>query len=322
VQRRILVLGANGFIGQALIKFLRASEDTVAVAGVRAPVRQPLQGVNYRIVHAVDAESVNAALTEIDAVVNCVSGAADEIVSGARILFDAARRCASKPRIVYLSSMAVYGDASGLVGETAPLVGNLGPYSAAKVAAEQLAASYPDTFVLRPGCVYGPGSVQWSTRFALWLLSRRLGDLGAQGDGYCNLVHVQDVVEAIVRCLAPSARPAIFNLSLPEPPTWNEYLVWYGRALGAVPIRRIGQRRLMIESRLLAAPLKIAEIGFRMAKLRIALPPPLPSSLLRLMRQEIRLDVQQAEQRLRMHWTPLEDGIEETAHWFLSSQHR
>jgi hypothetical protein len=78
----------------------------------------------------------------------------------------------------------------------------------------------------------------------------------------------------------------------------------------------------MIESKLLAAPLKIAEIGFRMAKLRIALPPPLPPSLLRLMQQEIRLDVHQAEQRLGMHWTPLEDGIEDTAHWFLSSQHR
>lgn len=322
MQRRILVLGANGFIGRALIEQLRSREDTVAVAGVRAAVRQPLEGVDYRIVQAVEAASVDVALTGIDAVVNCVSGGADEIVSGAKVLFDAARRSASRPRIVYLSSMAVYGDASGRVNETTTLNGNLGPYSAAKVAAEQLAVAYPDTFVLRPGCVYGPGSVQWSIRFAQWLLSRRLGDLGAQGDGYCNLVHVQDVVDAVVRCLAPSAQPAIFNLSLPEPPTWNEYLVWYGRALGAVPIRRIGHRRLMIESKLLAAPLKIAEIGFRMAKLRIALPPPLPPSLLRLMQQEIRLEVQQAEQRLGMHWTPLEDGIEDTAHWFLSSQHR
>lgn len=321
MQRQILVLGATGFIGRSLIARLRSTEGFVPIAGIRRPVRQHLEGIECRLVQAVDQSSVAAALNRVDAVVNCVAGGAEEIIAGAKVLFDVASRLANTPRVIYLSSMAVYGDATGLVDEAARLQGTVGAYSAAKVAAERVAASYPNTIVLRPGCVYGPGSVQWSVRFAEWLLSRRLGDLGAQGDGYCNLVHVQDVVEAIVLSLrrAPG-QVATFNLSLPTPPTWNEYLVWYGRALGAVPIRRISRRRLMLEGKLFAPPLKIAEIAAQKLKLRIRVPPPIPPSLLRLMQQEIRLDVQQVERELGIQWTPLEDGIEETAHWFLSTQ--
>lgn len=321
MQQRVLVLGANGFIGRHLVARLSASDEMLPIAGVRALPKLPLGGVQYQIVDAVDGKSISMALKDVHVVVNCVAGSGEEIVAGARVLFEAAARLASRPRVIYLSSMAVYGDATGLIDETAALNGNLGPYAASKVAAERIAATYPESVVLRPGCVYGPGSVQWTIRFAQWLLSRRLGDLGAQGDGYCNLVHVQDVVEAIVRSMSMDfSERAIFNLSLPNPPTWNEYLVYYGRALGAVPVRRIGRRRLMLESKLFAPPLKIAEIAVRKAKLRLPLPPPIPPSLLRLMQQEIRLDVRRIERQLGLQWTPMEGGIDEAARWYLSTR--
>lgn len=322
MRQRILVLGASGFIGQHVLTRLRAADWASPVAGVRAPGREPVNGVEYRVVDATDKTSVAQALIGVEAVVNCVAGAAADISEGARLLFEAALQADPRPRIIYLSSMAVYGDATGLVDETATLRGNLGPYSAAKVAAERLAAAYPYAVVLRPGCVYGPGSAQWSTRFGDWLVSRRLGDLGAQGDGYCNLVHVDDVVEAVVRCLQNKALHATaFNLSTPDPPTWNDYLIRYGRALKAVPIRRVSKRRLMIEGKMLAPALKLTEIALRALKLGSRhLPPPIPPSLLRLMQQEIRLDVRHAERELGLGWKPLDQGIEETAHWYLDRQ--
>lgn len=323
MKQRILVLGANGFIGQRLLRRLRSIDWAVAVAGVRNPPRAPADGIEHRIVDVTDRGSLTPALSGIHAIVNCVGGSAADISEGARTLFGVAAQSEPNPLIVHLSSMAVYGDAVGLVSEAAPLRGNLGPYSAAKVAAEDVAAAYPRVFVLRPGCVYGPGSPQWSTRFAQWLLDGRLGDLGAQGDGYCNLVHVDDVVEAIVRCVQSQSPPATaFNLSAPDPPTWNEYLVSYGRALKAIPVRRISRRRLMIEGKLLAPPLKILELMLRAAKLSSArVPPPIPPSLLRFMQQEIRLDVRQVEQQLGLCWKPLEQGIDETARWYLNEGH-
>jgi nucleoside-diphosphate-sugar epimerase len=218
--------------------------------------------------------------------------------------------------------MSVYGSATGLLDESAPLRGDLGEYSAAKVAAEQVASRHPRTVIFRPGCVYGPESTQWSLRFAHYLFAHRLGDLGVAGDGYCNLVHVDDVAAAIVRALEnPQTDGRVYNLSCSSPPTWNEYLVRYARALRAVPVRRISGRRLKIETKLLAPPLKIAEILARACHLSPdRLPPPIPPSLGRLMSQEIRLSTVRAEQELGVHWRDLDSGLAETARWVLESR--
>ena len=175
--------------------------------------------------------------------------------------------------------------------------------------------------VFRPGCVFGPRSTQWSIRFARLLLARRLGDLGAAGDGGCNLVHVSDVAAAAVRALErPETDGLVFNLSTPDPPTWNEYLIEYAKALRAVPVQRIGGRRLRVETKLLAPPLKIAEIlGGKLGVDPRRLPPPIPGSLLRLMGQDIRLDVRRAQTALDLQFRDLDAAVKATADWFRAS---
>jgi nucleoside-diphosphate-sugar epimerase len=297
---------------------LRSVDWAKPIAGVRRADSLAGVEVERRIVDATREDAVARALDGVSGVVNCVAGDPASITEGARALFAAALRAQSKPRIVHLSTMSVYGDVSGIVDESAPLRANLGAYAVAKGRAEQHAASYPNVVILRPGCVYGPESPQWSARVGRWLMARRLGDLGADGDGFCNLVHVDDVIDAIVRSLRSTA-VGPFNLSLPDPPTWNEYLVRYGQALRAVPIRRISHRRLSMEAKLCAPPLKMLEIGLkRVPGMREWLPPPLPPSLLRLMRQEIKLDVRRATEQLGVTWTSLEAGLEDTARWYLA----
>jgi nucleoside-diphosphate-sugar epimerase len=110
----------------------------------------------------------------------------------------------------------------------------------------------------------------------------------------------------------------VFNLSTPEPPTWNDFLTRYATALRAVPVRRIPPWQLRLETKLLAPPFKIAEILGRALKLNARhLPPPIPPSLLRLMSQEIRLDTQSAQAELGMRWKDLPAALEETARWYL-----
>jgi nucleoside-diphosphate-sugar epimerase len=319
MPRKVLVLGANGFIGRRLISAIQASNWASPVAGVRGAPAGSLGQVDYRSVDATDESAVAQTLSGIDAVVNLVAGKSSAISQGAQALFAAASR-AGMPRIVHLSTMSVYGDATGLVDETAPLRADQGDYAAAKISAEKVAADYPDCIVLRPGLVYGPGSPQWSIRIGDFLMSHRLGDLGANGDGGCNLVHVDDVVAAIMLALQRTdLKSSIFNLSTPNPPSWNEYLTRYGRMLKATPISRISQRRLKIETKLAAPPLKILELALKAAKLaKVPLPAAIPPSLARLMRQDIRLDVRQAERVLGLRWKPLDTGLEETALWYLA----
>jgi nucleoside-diphosphate-sugar epimerase len=182
---------------------------------------------------------------------------------------------------------------------------------------ETNAERYADTVILRPGCEYGPHGELWSGRIARWLFAHRIGDLGAAGDGFCNLVHIDDLAAAVVLALQdPLAVGRAYNLSMPNPPTWNDYLVRYARALGAVPVKRISGRQLALETKVLAAPLKALEIAAHAVGVGEVAPPPIPPSLLRLTRQEICLVATRAQ--LELGWTcrPLAQGLAQTAAWF------
>ncbi len=312
---RILVLGADGFIGRRLVAALGASDWAVPVAAGRRPrPPDPAHPVERVVLDATDRTGLANAMQGVDGVVNCVAGDAATIVANARALFGSATE-GGTPRIVHLSSMAVYGSAVGTVDEDAPLKDDQGAYGAAKTEAERLAAAAPDVVVLRPGCVYGADSPQWTVRIAGWLADHRIGDLGANGDGWCNLVHVDDVVQAVGLALrTPAAAGHAFNLAMAAPPTWNEYFVRFGIALGAVPVSRIAARRLKIETKLLAPPLKIAEIVAARLGLRgLRLPEPIPPSLAGLWRQEIRLSTRKSEAGLGLGPPSCDAGRRESA---------
>jgi nucleoside-diphosphate-sugar epimerase len=318
VSLSVLVLGADGFIGGHLIQALSASDWATPIAAGRRPRAtsgdSPIARLQF---DATDQAALEHALQGADAVVNCISGSAQTIASSARALLAAVARQPRPPRLVHMSSMAVYGAASGLVSESAALAGQ-DPYALAKIAAESDCHRYSEAVVLRPGIVYGPHSRQWTERVGRWLMQRRVGDLGAAGDGCCNLVYVDDVVGAISQCLRlPGVTGQAFNLAMAQPPSWNDYFIAFARQLHAVPVARIGRRRLKLEAKLLAPPLKIAEILLSKVHLHsITLPEPIPPSLLRLWQQDMRLDVTRAEQQLQLRWTSLADGLLQSARWF------
>lgn len=265
--------------------------------------------------NACDPSALQAALPRVAAVVNCITGDADTIVSSARALFQSCAGMSPPPRIIHLSTMMVYGTATGTVDETTPLRGDWDAYSAAKTEVERMAGAYPAVVHLRPGIVYGPGNPIWTQGIAQWLCAGRLGDLGQAGLGYCNLVHVDDVVQAIMRALRlPGIEGEAFNLSLPAPPTWNDYFAQFAAAL-ETPFVAVSHTRLQMELSLLAPPLKLAQILTSALRLPWQTPAPIRPWLLRLCGHPIRLDVRKAERVLGMQWIPLEAGLRQAADW-------
>ena len=319
VKQAVLVLGANGFIGSAVVAGLAHSDEAVPILGVRPSAIPSHPTLERRNVDALQPQSVAAALEGVDCLVNCVAGDDRTLVGSAQAVFEAARSARQPIRVIHLSTMSVYGSAIGLLDESAALRGDLGAYSQAKVTAEALAATYPSAVTLRPGCVFGPFSEQWTVRYARLLLAHRLGDLGPAGDGQCNLVAISDVVQAVLCAIRnPDAEGRAFNLATPEVLSWNDFLIRFAIALRAVPVRRIGARRLSTESKLLAPPLKILEIlGGKLGMRR--LPPPIPPSLMRLMAQDIRLDSRRAQEELGVRFKSVEQMLSEAARWYLQS---
>jgi len=315
IRQRVLVLGASGFIGKRLVSALTSSDWAVPIA---AGFRAMPSGFGEAAALRIDARDVTAlriALSEADCVVNCVAGDAATIIASARALFTAAASCSPAPRVINLSTMMVYGCAQGTVDEQAPLPGDYDGYSAAKAEVERLSRQYRNVVHLRPGIVYGPGSWLWSGRIGEWLEAQRLGDLGSAGLGYCNLVHVDDVAQAVLVALRlPGIEGEAFNLSLPTPPTWNEYFRLYAAALGAdfVSISRL---RLKAELYVFAPPLKLMEMLSGALHLRRRVPHPIRPWLLRLCAHSLRMDVTKAERVLSMQWTVLDEGLRQSSMW-------
>jgi 2-alkyl-3-oxoalkanoate reductase len=297
----VMVHGADNFVGARLAASLAREERTTVVA-----------------VNAGDSGGLSRGLGDADAIAHCIVGGAAHIERGSRALYEKLASSTFRRRVVHLSSMSVYGSTSGVIDESAELRANLGPYAAAQRAAEAVAAEVSHAVILRPGVEYGPACAVWSGRVARWLRAHRLGDLGEFGDGTCNLVYIDDLVSVVrLALLAPGIDGAVFNVAAGGGITWNDYFTAFAIALGAVPVRRIGRHRLLLETRVAAPALRMAELlagGLKMSFLRI--PPPVPPSLLRLCRQEISLSTALIDRTLRPQWTPLVDGLLRTAEFY------
>ena len=205
--------------------------------------------------------------------------------------------------------MSVYGALEGEVTEASPRDPSIGWYAKAKCEAEDIIADYEGGAVmLRPGCVWGPGSELWVGRIGRLLRAHRLGDLGAAGDGWSNLVAVDDVCAAVIaslRIAVTPGTPRVFNLAAPDSPRWNDYFVDLALAIGATPVRRLSARRVKLDAKLLGPPLKVLEIAAKKLRRRAtALPDPLPPNLLGVFERHLHLRGDLAQQELGIAWTP------------------
>lgn len=318
---KILVIGASGQIGKVLVaRLLSGTFEVICASRGRRATQSACQQL---VLDTRDLAALTRALAGVDAVINCVAGDADSIAKGAESLVNAAL-AAGTPRIVHLSTMSVYGRFEGFADEETPFDASLGWYAAAKCQAEQQMTRYGErggkAVVLRPGCVYGPGSALWVGRIGRWLASGRMGDLGATGDGWSNLVHVDDVCTAIVNSLSldlPAGTVSRFNLAAPDSPRWNDYFGDLARAIGATPLRRPNMRRVRLDARLFGPPLKVLELAARRLKLSTSpIPEAIPPALLRFFAQQIHLDAVKAERELHMNWQSYTGCRPQFGEWF------
>jgi nucleoside-diphosphate-sugar epimerase len=325
---KTLILGASGYIGRRLFNRLGATTWAEPVGAARRGGNADSVGTAVRV-DSRNLQDLTLALRQCQCVINCVAGDFDSIANGARTLAQAALAAECK-RIIHLSSMSVYGRAEGRVDEQTRLDPGLGWYAHAKCEAEThmngFAREGGEVVVLRPGCVFGSGSELWVGRVGRWLHAGRVGDLGAAGDGWSNLVHVDDVCDAVLAAMRmpiAGGEMPIFNLAAPDSPRWNEYIVDLAMAINATPVRRISARQLALDSRFAGPPLKVAEKLLDKVGVRHEwLPEPLPPSVVRLWSQEIRLIAQAATQALAISWTSYATALQDCSNWLRSSARR
>ncbi|WP_288465942.1 NAD(P)-dependent oxidoreductase [uncultured Curtobacterium sp.] len=217
---RVLVTGASGFLGAATATAVRDAGHTV-----RTLQRRPsgVQGVTDVLGTVTDADTVRAAVADVDAVVHLaakVSLAGDPAdfarvnVTGTQTLLDAAR-ASGVQRFVAVSSPSVAHTGSSLAGVGAgpaePEAAR-GDYARTKAAAEllALAADGPGFAVVavRPHLVWGPGDTQLVGRIVERARAGRLPLLDS-GAALIDTLYVDNAASAMVAALEHAADPDV-----------------------------------------------------------------------------------------------------------------
>lgn len=261
-----LITGASGFIGGWLAETLHLRGDVEIRAGMRTwskAVRLARFGLEPVLLDVMKPEQIDAAMAggassqpgELR-VVHTAYGSAQVTVEGTRNMLEAALR-AGVARFVYISTTAVYGDLVGEVDETYPLTPTGNEYADSKIEAERLCWEYGDkglpVVVVRPTIVYGPFGRTWTVDMAAKLQSGNWGILEGYGEGICNLAYVSDVVEGVLLAARhPAAAGQAFNLSGPEPITWNEYFARFNLAMSLPALQRVEPNRMRLRARLMS----------------------------------------------------------------------
>jgi nucleoside-diphosphate-sugar epimerase len=298
----VLVTGAGGFIGSAVVRALVAHGAVVrALAG---PPGQRVQGLPPEIEPEFADVEDQCTLRRLAAdrpVVIHLAGPPSVAASfqapleyarvhtGGTLAALEAGRAARVPRFVYVSSAEVYGrPSSNPVGEDHPLQPR-SPYAASKAAAEQFVRAYGraygiQTVIVRPFSVYGPGLRPTSVigtvlRQALCGDEIVVGNLKPVRD-YC---FVDDVAAGIVWAAA---------LSCPTATTLN-----LGSGIGT-------------------SVADIAALALKLVGRRL----PIREDATRSRPPEVDLDqlIADAQRAASLGWTPsvsLQSGLERTLHW-------
>ncbi len=243
MSRRALVTGADGFLGSRLVPRLAADGWTVRALVRRGIGRVAPAGVERVWGDVNDAPSLRAATEGCERVFHCAWGGMS-MAEGTRINVDGTRNvieaaaAAGVGRVVHVSTMAVHRlPTPAELTEDHPLVTRGDAYSATKAAGERTAfevgaARGVEVTALRPTIVYGPRAPVWTlTYFQRTHLEQLL--LVDGGAGWANLVHVEDLVDALVAAAQrPEAAGQAFLISGEHPVTWREYIGAFARMCG------------------------------------------------------------------------------------------
>jgi len=223
----ILVIGGMGFIGSRIVRSLVELREDVVVVG-RQPTLHRLGEIAEKIkvvqgdktnidqvfdwIAAYKVSKIIDASSELEAESERVPYSATKInLIGTLNVFEAARITGIK-RVVWASSLAVYGDkkrAGGMPQNEDALNHPVTVYGACKSYGEFMTKLYNarwgmDIVGLRPSSVYGPlrakGATSWLTDVVKSPLMKEIVEIPVGLDETTNFCFVDDCAEAFVRC--------------------------------------------------------------------------------------------------------------------------
>ena len=311
--KKVLITGANGFIGGTLMRYYQNQGQDVIGVDLVGNGADILEG------DISQPHTISHLLKECDVIVHTaalVSNAMKDSdmwrvnVLATRNLITAAKEHKVR-RFVQISSVVAYGNsAEGELDENQPVHADGGSYVLTKLASEHVVLSEQanddiEIVILRPGDAYGPGSRPWIIT-PLVAISKNQFMLPEKGKGFFRPIYIDDLVRGIATATShPDAAGEIFNLSCEGYMLTKDYF--------APHYEWLQKKGPMLVSTKLA--LRISSIASTMANLMGNLNEASPSTVMQLSTKSW-FSIKKAEHILG--WRPevsFEEGMKTTHEW-------
>ncbi len=229
---KALVTGANGFTGSHLVKALLQRGDQVVVLVRQTSDLSRLANcaVQYVYGDVGDRQALTTAMQGVDTVFHLAAyvelGIVDAVrmetvnVDGTRAVLGSAR-AAKVAKLVYCSTIGIYGDTQGtVIDETFQRTqqGFSSAYDVTKYKAQQLvdqaAAEGFDVVSLMPSGIFGVDDPHFGPVVQTFLQGKL--KVWAGGDRITGIVHVDDLVSAMLLAAEKAPRGAHYIISAGE----------------------------------------------------------------------------------------------------------
>lgn len=314
---KVLVTGANGFIGHALCARLLSEGFYVRGAVRRHSSACEPQGIDISIINSIgrDTDWTNA-LRGIDVVIHLAArvhvmreSVHDPLLAFREVNVMGTERLAQMSvsagvrRIIYISSIGVNGESTEQGAFTEDDIPSpCSPYAISKWEAEEIIRAFSgamEVVIMRPPLVYGPHAPGNFSRFMQLINSGFPLPFGGINNRK-SFIYLGNIIDALVKCVQK--------------------------------VEAIGKTFLVSDGQDVSTPDLIRMIAKAMGKKARLFPCPAP--LLKMIgniagksdeieRLSGSLQIDSAKIRRELNWTPpftMEQGIRTTADWFISNE--
>lgn len=322
-DQRILITGANGFIGGRLAERL-ANEGAIVRGLVRNALRMPHHTVERAIGDVVDGEAVRHAVDGCGVVIHCAAMQAGRAklddyrrvnVDGTLNLLRAARD-AKVQRFIHLSTINVHGlPPPQNANADSPLRFTGDFYSVSKAEGERAAWQFAHEnkiafTVIRPACTYGPRSQAW-TLTPLNRLRRGCPVLLDGGNGICNAIYIDNLIDLIMLALKNDAAVGqTFIGAEGRGVTWRDFYGAYASMLGSQKINAMPRW----------LPLSLATVFEFISKFN-GYPPRIARSSVEFYSHRVVFDIEKSKRLLGYEpKISFEEGMRRTEMWLKSEK--